>query len=67
VIATPGPHGPRSRLCQPTTKFQDAPSSVSTPAGGAATHGRSRGTAGRPVPSSGAFGSRSPRPCMNTR
>jgi hypothetical protein len=61
VTSSPGPQGPRSRL-RPPTKFRDAPSSVSKAT--TATQGRSRGTAGVLAPSPGAFGSRSPRPCI---
>lgn len=51
VAATAGPHGPRSRLRHPT-KFRDTPSAS---------------TASTAVPTGGAFGSRSARPCMNSR
>jgi len=60
VTATAGPHGPRSRLRQPT-KFRDTPSASTT---STAAQGRLRGV---PAPSGGAFGSRIPRPCTNSR
>jgi len=60
VTATAGPHGIRSRLRQPT-KLRDTPS-VSTSS--TTAQGRLRGV---PAPSGGAFGSRLPRPCTNSR